>query len=247
MAHLVWDWNGTLLDDLPLIVTATNTAIAAVGGPAVTADEHRRDFRRPIVDYYAYVLGRPVGADEFVLIDRAFHDAYRLGMAACPLTRDAVEAMTGWLGSQSLLSMWFHHELVPEVARRGLAGLLTRVDGLRSEVGGGRKAGYLAEHLTALALAGEECVVIGDSIDDADAAESVGARCVLYDGGYSDRDRLAATGHPVASTLTEAVRLAAGPLAPSATPPTATEPTAVEPTAAEPTAMQNMIRPRYAT
>ena len=37
--HLVWDWNGTLLDDLDLVVRATNVAFASAGGPAVTADE----------------------------------------------------------------------------------------------------------------------------------------------------------------------------------------------------------------
>src|SRR5213594_1857925 len=76
VAHLVWDWNGTLLDDLDLVVTATNAAFAAVGGPVVTADEHRRDYRRPIVDYYSHVLGRPVERHEFLRLDRVFHDAY---------------------------------------------------------------------------------------------------------------------------------------------------------------------------
>ncbi len=46
--HPVWDWNGTLLDDLRLVVDATTASLATVGGPVVTADEHRRDYRRPI-------------------------------------------------------------------------------------------------------------------------------------------------------------------------------------------------------
>jgi phosphoglycolate phosphatase-like HAD superfamily hydrolase len=50
--------------------------------------------------------------------------------------------------------------------------------------------------------------LIGDSLDDADAATSVGARCVLYTGGISDPARLRASGHPTADTLTEAVTLA---------------------------------------
>ena len=61
--HLVWDWNGTLLDDLTLCVNATNTCLAMFGGPQITAEDHRRDFRRPVVDYYSFVLGRPVDAD----------------------------------------------------------------------------------------------------------------------------------------------------------------------------------------
>ena len=56
---------------------------------------------------------------------------------------------------------------------------------------------------------GEDCVLIGDSLDDAEAAAAVGARVVLYSGGFTDEARLTATGVPVAATLTEAVEHAA--------------------------------------
>ncbi len=208
MAHLVWDWNGTLLDDLALVVAATNASLATVGGPTVTAEEHRRDFRRPVAAYYAYVLGRPVDAEEFAILDRAFHDAYRAGLPGCALAVDALDAVAAWQGTQSLLSMFFHHELVPAVASHGLDAHLGRVDGLRDSIGGGFKAPYLLSHLTALEVRGEECVLIGDSIDDADAAAAVGARVVLYRGGFTDEERLRATGLPVAATLVEAVEYA---------------------------------------
>jgi phosphoglycolate phosphatase-like HAD superfamily hydrolase len=209
VAHLVWDWNGTLLDDLELVVAATNASLASVGGPRVTVAEHRRDFRRPVADYYASLLGRIVDSDEFVGLDQVFHDTYRLGLAGCALAADATEALAAWTGTQSLLSMWFHDELTPELTRRGLVAALTRVDGLRATIGGGHKAEHLVEHLAALALGGEDCVLIGDSIDDAHAAAEVGAGCVLYAGGFTDPARLVATGLPVATTLMEAVRLAA--------------------------------------
>ncbi|MFF5072327.1 HAD family hydrolase [Micromonospora olivasterospora] len=207
--HLVWDWNGTLLNDLSLVVAATNTAFASVGGPSVSADEHRVRFRRPVADYYAEVLARAVDAEEFGRLDRIFHDAYRDGLTTCALADDATVAMAAWPGSQSLLSMWFHEELVPAVHTYGLAARFTRVDGLRATVGGDRKAESLVRHLAELGVDGREVVLIGDSLDDADAALSVGGRAVLYTGGFTDPDRLRASGHPVADTLTEAVTLAA--------------------------------------
>ncbi len=206
--HLVWDWNGTLLNDLDLVVTATNAAFASVGGPAVTADEHRVRFRRPVADYYAEVLGRAVDDEAFGRLDRIFHDAYRNGLTTCALAHDAVEAMSSWSGGQSLLSMWFHDELVPTVHTYGLTGHFVRVDGLRAEIGGDRKAESLARHLAELGVDGRDVVLIGDSLDDADAARSVGGRAVLYTGGFTDPVRLYASGHPVAETLTEAVKLA---------------------------------------
>ncbi|MET8911817.1 HAD hydrolase-like protein [Micromonospora sp. NPDC004551] len=206
--HLVWDWNGTLLDDLDLVVRATNVAFATAGGPAVTADEHRVRFRRPIADYYADMLGRAIDDEAFGRLDRIFHEAYRAGLTGCALAADATAAIAAWPGSQSLLSMWFHDELVPTVHTYGLTPHFSRVDGLRAAVGGGPKAEWLEKHLAELGLDGQHVVLIGDSLDDADAALSVGARCVLYSGGLSDPARLRGSGHPVADTLTEAVTLA---------------------------------------
>jgi phosphoglycolate phosphatase-like HAD superfamily hydrolase len=206
--HLVWDWNGTLLDDLTLVVSSTNEAFAAVGGRAVDSDEHRRTFRRPVADFYAEMLGRAVDAEEFGRLDRIFHDAYRLGLTSIPLAADAMAAIKSWEGSQSLLSMWFHEELIPAVDTYGLAGMFARVDGLRTEVGGDLKAGHLASHLDALGISGAEAVLIGDSLDDGAAADSVGAASVLYTGGFTDPARLRASGRPVADTLVEAVQMA---------------------------------------
>lgn len=206
--HLVWDWNGTLLDDLSLVVDATNTAFASVGGRAVGADEHRRVFRRPVAEFYADILERAVDAEEFGRLDKIFHDAYRVGLTTIALAADAKDAICSWTGTQSLLSMWFHEELVPALETYGLTGMFTRVDGLRTQIGGDLKAGHLARHLADLGLAGGDAVLIGDSLDDGSAADSVGAACVLYTGGFTDPSRLRASGRPVADSLVEAVRLA---------------------------------------
>ena len=206
--HLVWDWNGTLLDDLSLVVAATNHAFALVGGREVGADEHRARFRRPVAEFYAEILGRAVDDEEFGRLDKLFHDTYRLGLTSMTLAADAMTAIKSWPGSQSLLSMWFHSELVPAVETYGLAGVFTRVDGLRTEIGGHLKAAHLAAHLAELGVPGDQVVMIGDSLDDAAAADSVGAGVVLYTGGFTHPDKLRASGRPVADTLLEAVEIA---------------------------------------
>ncbi|MEU7903064.1 HAD hydrolase-like protein [Actinoplanes sp. NPDC049118] len=206
--HLVWDWNGTLLDDLSLVVSSTNHTFAAVGGRSVDSDEHRRRFRRPVAEFYAEILERAVDAEEFEELDRIFHEAYRVGLTTISLAADAEAAIRAWPGGQSLLSMWFHDELVPAVQTYGLAGMFTRIDGRPTEVDGGLKAGHLARHLAEQQVPGDQVVLIGDSLDDAEAAESVGGVCVLYTGGFTDPSRLRASGRPVADTLLEAVRIA---------------------------------------
>ena len=98
--------------------------------------------------------------------------------------------------------------LVPAMETYGLVGMFTRVDGLRTQVGGDLKAGHLARHLAELGLDGGDAVLIGDSLDDGTAADAVGAACVLYTGGFPDPSRLRSSGRPVADTLVAAVRLA---------------------------------------
>lgn len=198
------------MDDLPLVVRATNVAFASVGGPAVTEAEHRRDFRRPIADYYAQVLGRPVDEAEFLRLNKAFHDAYQAGVSTCPLTADAEEALGAWPESQSLLSMWYHRELLMAVENYGLSRHFRRIDGLRLPVARAEnhKGPYLADHLAALRVDGARVVMIGDTVDDAAAAASAGAACVLYTGGFTEAEQLRATGAPVVDSLVAAVTLA---------------------------------------
>jgi len=81
---------------------------------------------------------------------------------------------------------------------------------LRTEVGGHLKAAHLAAHLDELGIAGDRAVLIGDSLDDAAAADAVGGKVVLYTGGFTHPDRLRAAGRPVADTLVEAVEIARG-------------------------------------
>lgn len=215
MAHLVWDWNGTLLDDLALVVEATNESLATVGRLRVTSESTRRDFRRPVIDYYAYVLGRPVTAAEFHALDEKFHAAYRARQDNCPLAADALDAIIAWPGTQSVLSMLRHTDLVPAVARHGLLAHLLRVDGLRDLAdAGGNKAPHLRAHLAVLGLDPAECVLIGDSVDDAVAAAEVGAGVVLYEGGFTSAEKLRATGMPTAATLLDAIALAQAGAAP---------------------------------
>jgi phosphoglycolate phosphatase-like HAD superfamily hydrolase len=207
--HLVWDWNGTLFDDLTLVVTSTNKSLELAGAGPVTVEEHRRDFCRPIPAYYALVLGYPLDDEQFATIDKAFHTAYNEGLASCSLANGTLDALAGWAGTQSLLSMWFHDDLVPTVERYGISSYFARVDGLRAQIGGGSKAPHLITHLKELGVDGRDCVLIGDSVDDAEAAATVGARVVLYTGGITDALQLRRTGRPVAESLAEAVRLAA--------------------------------------
>lgn len=214
MRHVVWDWNGTLFDDLHLVVEGVNAVMADAGLPAITADDYRRLYTRPVHRFYERLYGRPITDGEWVRLDRLFHDAYAEQLHRAGLSTDAHQALDAVAAagrSQSLLSMYRHDDLVPLVTDLGVHDRFVVVEGLTGE-GGGRKARHLEAHLGRVAhVAGEDpdrIVVIGDALDDLHAAQHVGARCVLYDSGSHPRAELEAAGAPIADSLVEALELA---------------------------------------
>jgi phosphoglycolate phosphatase-like HAD superfamily hydrolase len=210
--HVVWDWNGTLFDDFPMLLSAANAAFAALDGPEIDAARYRSEFTRPVRDFYGRVVGREISDDEWLVVDDVFHAHYDglIGRAGLAGDADRALAIVHEAGcSQSLLSMWRHDRLEPHVRVLEIDHHFVHVDGLRGEAGG-RKEPHLRSHLDRLADRGidaADVLLVGDTTDDAHAAAAVGARCVLYAGGEMPPERLREPGVPVAATLVEALRL----------------------------------------
>jgi len=207
--HVVWDWNGTLVDDLPIVVEAVNGALEAIGEAPIGADAYRAYYTRPVDRFYERLLDRPISPEEWATLDRVFHERYGAALDRVPLAVDAIDAIDavadrGW--SQSILSMWWEEDLVACVTRRNLGGRMALVQGNRDD-SGGEKAAHLRLHLDVLGVAPGSVIMIGDSLDDASAAATVGTGCVLYDGGSHHRSELEGTGVSVADSLMAAVHL----------------------------------------
>lgn len=209
--HLVWDWNGTLLDDNTAVIGATNAAFAEVGMEPITLEQYREMYCIPIPRFYERLMGRLPTEAEWERMDGIFHRYYMEQRVGCGLTAGVEELLAQWQlagRSQSLLSMYVHEQLVPVVRGYGIERHFTRVDG-RTGPSGGSKAQHMERHLAAMGgVSPDHTVVIGDAVDDAVAAAHVGARAVLYTGGSHSRSSLEAAGVPVVDSLGEAVALA---------------------------------------
>lgn len=208
--HIVWDWNGTLLDDLEIVVEALNVGTAAFGVAPIDEDGYRDHFTRPVRAFYCSLFGRTVSDVEWAYLNKTFHDEYYARVHRAVLTVDAVDAIDrvrglGW--SQSLLSMSVHDQLLPAVTERGIADRFSLIDGLTSPTGG-LKSRHLEIHLDSLGHDPRGALLIGDTPDDAVAARHVGAEIILYDGGSHHLPTLEAMGAPVAHSLNDAVDLA---------------------------------------
>ncbi|MGW6196843.1 HAD family hydrolase [Kribbella sp. NPDC055110] len=213
MKHVVWDWNGTLLNDNHAVLAAVNEVCAEFGRAQLSWGEWQAAYARPMRLSYEQILQRTLDEEEWEQVDKLYHDRYDALLATCALAdgaHDVLRACADGGRTQSLLSMWFHSRLTPTVEHYGLTQYFTRVDGLPGEVGGGSKADSLIRHLQAQQLDPADVVLIGDVVDDAEAAHAAGARCVLVTTGAMTLEALQTTGAPVTTSITQAVQLLDG-------------------------------------
>lgn len=214
MAHVIWDWNGTLLDDLPIVVEAVNACLRSQGAPSIDADTYRSRFVRPLNGFYEGLLGRPVDDDFLLELDNVFQDAYWDGFDDAELNAEAEEAIRSLASAgvtQSIASMLWHDMLVPTVGGFGLDEFMVAVDGNRGTVGESKDQ-HMVHHVERLRrmypeLGRQTMTVIGDLVDDAGAARAADVSCVLYDGGSQPRQLLEGQGVPVVDSLLEAALL----------------------------------------
>jgi phosphoglycolate phosphatase-like HAD superfamily hydrolase len=213
--HLVWDWNGTLLDDGAALIDAVTAGFRAAGLAPVTALRHQEHFQRPVARFFDRLAGRAISADERRVLQRAFDDSYAGAAPDLRLAADAVEALTWWRaqgGTQTVLSMCDQVTLDGSIEKYGLGTHFEQVDGHRG-TGPDVKAWHLRRHLDRIGRPdGNAVTLVGDTVDDALAAVEAQIRCVLYHPGHDmslqSLSSLRATGLPVARSLTEAAKVA---------------------------------------
>ena len=72
MKNIIFDWSGTLVDDLPPVLAATNRIFAHHGREQMDREEFRQTFRLPFADFYAEVLPGVPMAD----LDELYHQFF---------------------------------------------------------------------------------------------------------------------------------------------------------------------------
>ncbi len=204
---VIWDWNGTLLDDVAFSAALLNRQLTRHGCAPLEGGlaAYRRVFRFPIEEYYrdaGFDLARtPYGqlAEEYMAI-------YEPESRDCPLQPHARAALEGLRDAgltQVVLSASEEKLLLRQLAHYGLAeGMFAQVLGL-SDILGRSKAEMGRAWMEQSHVDPARAVMVGDSVHDWEVARAMGTGCVLYSGGHQAREALVATGAPVIDDLLE--------------------------------------------
>ncbi|ASU24380.1 phosphoglycolate phosphatase [Vibrio qinghaiensis] len=210
-AHIIWDWNGTLLDDFHISLKATNVALMNIDVLPLNSEEYRSLYCVPVYDFYRKVLGRKPTLIEWENIGKKFSTIYKHEILDAPLAKDVLDLLHK-RRRHSICSLMERDLLIKMLESFGISSHFTEIHGRTTPLATEGKYAHLKQHVNNLinnwGVKKEEIVVIGDTADDADSAQELGLASILYSGGTFNHQRLAATGKPVVNTLIEAVTLA---------------------------------------
>lgn len=205
--RLIWDWNGTLLDDVSAAVGALNRMLAKRGAKPITVGHYRRRFRFPVRPFYAE-LGVDLDRWDWDEICEDFHNfVLEEPQEIRSDAREALSAAASAGFSQCVLSALRQDKLSAAISSNGLDRFFDCVFGV-DNLDGASKLQRGRELMAHLGGDADGVVFIGDTLHDAEVAHELGGRCVLVGCGHQSAERLAASGCPVAASLTEAVATA---------------------------------------
>jgi phosphoglycolate phosphatase len=189
--HIIWDWNGTLLDDLDYSIGVMNRLLGRRGLPLLDRARYHAVFDFPVSDYYGR-LGLDVSQDNFAALGQewmACYDAHRLDCALHPDARRILAAVQATGLTQSILSAYPHDTLVEIVEHFGLADHFAHLAGL-DNIYAHSKAELGRAQVAALGLPVRDILLIGDTLHDLDVARELGVDCVLIAAGHNPAEKL---------------------------------------------------------
>ncbi len=201
--HVVWDWNGTLLDDVEAALASINAMLEQRGMPVLSKDRYREIFGFPVIDCYR-VLGFEFSTHrEWDEIAIEFHSHYNSNVEGSGLTRGARELLAHLSGrgiGMSVLSASEAGKLEEMLAHYGIDGCFQNVKG-HSNLYGSSKIEIGRELMEGIEVPAEQVLLVGDTVHDYEVARDVGCECVLYLNGHQDAGRLAGCGCPTVADL----------------------------------------------
>ena len=194
---IVWDFNGTLLDDVRACLDALNAILRANRLPPLTAEDYRARFRFPVADFYRELGMVPATPFDWEALGESFHMRY-LFSPHLRLQEGAREALLAFRAAgirQGILSALEQGILEMQLRQFGLTPHLDFIRGSRNYDGASKEDAARGLNLQGPVL------LVGDTLHDAEVARSQGWDCILCSAGHQNADRLATSGFPVIPTL----------------------------------------------
>lgn len=201
--HIIWDWNGTLLNDAEACTEAVAQMLAKRNLGTLTLEEYQSKIVFPVINLY-YDAGFDMEKEDYQSICDEFTQNYANLSPSIQIHSDVREVLQKIKDkglSQYIVSASELETLLRQVEHYGLKGFFVHILGQKDNQGESKN--HLAQKLVTLTQCRpEEVLFIGDTLHDHEVAAEAGFDCCLVANGHCSRERLKATGAPVYENLT---------------------------------------------
>lgn len=206
---VIWDWNGTLLDDVDLCIETINRLLVSEGIPPFESKEaYQRTFQFPIVSYYEKA-GFDFQKTPFTELAKRYMAYYQPKSLQCPLHKGS-EAVLKRLQDhgirQFLLSASQLDFLYEQVRQYDILPYFEDLLGL-DNIHAHSKKELAKQCVLQHGWQCDDVVFIGDSVHDHETAAYAGCECILIANGHEHKEKLLLCGSSVVSSIQEAADL----------------------------------------
>lgn len=204
--HIIWDWNGTLLNDVELCAGIMNMLLTQESLPNISIAKYKSIFTFPVIEYYK-IAGHTFEKTSFEVLGKQFMDEYELRKNNCNLFPGVSKLLSEIQSkniNQHLLSAYEQNNLNNILKHFGIINYFQNIVGLDNIYAGGKShlAQNLAMKIRSNGAAGN-ILLIGDTIHDYEVAKEIDADCILVAQGHQDEERLLNLGIPVVRDIIE--------------------------------------------
>lgn len=200
--HIIWDWNGTLIDDAWLCVEIINEMLRDRGRQPITHRQYEEKLTFPVRDFYER-LGFDFSVEPFGALADEYIGKYDKRCFECRLHDHAIEVLNNCLDrgvKHSILSAYHQVRLEAMLDFFDLTSMFTHIMGLDDHHAGGKA--QQGRHLTReLGRDIDRAIMIGDTVHDYEVARAIGVDCALFVEGHNSPHRLQSCGVPVLHSL----------------------------------------------
>jgi len=205
--NIIWDWNGTLLDDVAWCITRINIMLKKRSLPTLdTVEAYHNVFGFPIKDYYR-IVGFDFEKEPFELLAVEYIELYHNGNECVSMFSDAREILRKLQTDgvhQIVLSASELGNLICQMKPFGIAEFFDETLGI-SDIYAASKVDLGKAYIQRAQP--ERAVLIGDTTHDKEVADALGVDCVLIANGHQSKNALISCGAVVLDCLADLPRI----------------------------------------
>lgn len=204
--YIIWDWNGTLLNDIGASLSSVNDMLAMREKDLINIAFYKECIGVPIIRFYEKVFD--MEKEDYAVIIKQYNEGYLYHLKDVGLTSGAVEALEYFRSNgakQVIVSSSNNEQVCTNVKKYGISACFDAVLG-SGDFYAGSKIERAKAYLEKNNAQKGEILVIGDLEHDAEMADTLGADCILLTSGHEHPERLKKSGKPLINDLFELIK-----------------------------------------